>query len=121
MGRSLGTDVASELLARRPELLDTDLASMGAIVSAACLSHDMGNPPFGHSGERAIRSFFAEGRGQRLRDYVTPEGDQLTDAEWSDLVNFDGNANTFRLLTHQFGGRRRGGFVMTYSTLSTRC
>lgn len=118
VGRSLGTDVANELLARRPELQDTDLASMGAIVSAACLSHDMGNPPFGHSGERAIRSFFAEGKGQRLRDYVTPEGDRLTDAEWSDLVNFDGNANTFRLLTHQFGGRRRGGFVMTYSTLA---
>lgn len=118
VGRSLGTDVARELTERRSELAGTDIAAIGAIVSAACLAHDMGNPPFGHSGERAIRSYFSEGAGRKLRDYVTPEGERLTDAEWTDLTCFDGNANTFRLLTHQFGGRRRGGFVMTYSTLA---
>lgn len=118
VGRSLGTDVATELLSRHPELASTDIASMGAIVSAACLAHDMGNPPFGHSGERAIRSYFSEGKGLRLRNYTCPDGDCLSPAEWNDLVHFDGNANTFRLLTHQFNGRRRGGFVMTYSTLA---
>lgn len=118
VGRSLGTDVSRELLARHPELSATDLGAMGAIVSAACLAHDMGNPPFGHSGERAIRSFFSEGRGARLLDYVSPEGERLTPAQWTDLTHFDGNANTFRLLTHQFAGRRRGGFVMTYSALA---
>lgn len=118
VGRSLGTDVARELLSRHPDMADTDISAIGSIVSAACLAHDMGNPPFGHSGERAIRTFFSEGNGRKLRDFVTPRGDRLTDAEWADITNFDGNANTFRLLTHQFGGRRRGGFVMTYSTLA---
>lgn len=118
VGRSLGADVADELTTIHPELAHTEIASLGAIVSAACLAHDMGNPPFGHSGERAIRSYFSEGKGQRLRDYVGPDGDKIPDAYWSDFIHFDGNANTFRLLTHQFDGRRRGGFVMTYSTLA---
>lgn len=118
VGRSLGTDVARELLLRRPELEETDIASVGAIVSAACLAHDMGNPPFGHSGERAIRSFFSEGKGAALRTYTAADGTAMTDEEWADVTHFDGNANTFRLLTHQFEGRRKGGFVMTYSTLA---
>ena len=118
VGRSLGTDVSRELLKKHPELSDTNIASIGAIVSAACLAHDMGNPPFGHSGERAIRSYFVEGNGKDLHNYTTPDGDRLSDAEWNDISLFDGNANTFRLLTHQFNGRRKGGFVMTYSTLA---
>lgn len=117
VGRSLGTDVARELLLRRPELEEAGIASIGAIVSAACLAHDMGNPPFGHSGERAIRSFFNEGKGTALREPLA-DGARLTDGEWADVTHFDGNANTFRLLTHQFEGRRKGGFVMTYSTLA---
>lgn len=118
VGRSLGTDVARELLARHPELAETEVTGLGAIVSAACLAHDMGNPPFGHSGERAIRTFFSEGEGRRLRELVTPDGRQLSEAEWADMTRFDGNANTFRILTHHFNGRRRGGFVMTYATLA---
>ena len=119
VGRSLGTDVATELLMRHPELETSPLSSIGSIVSAACLAHDMGNPPFGHSGERAIRSFFAEGNGKRFNNYVAPDGDRLTHAQWLDLIHFDGNANTLRLLTHQFEGRRKGGFVMTYATLAS--
>ncbi len=118
VGRSLGTDVARILIRRDPSLRETGLTDIGAIVSAACLAHDMGNPPFGHSGERAIRSYFSEGKGKALKDYITPDGQQLTPTEWADITRFDGNANTFRLLTHQFGGRRRGGFVMTYSALA---
>ncbi len=118
VGRSLGTDVANELLARRPELAATDISAIGAIVSAACLAHDLGNPPFGHSGERAIRSYFSEGQGREMAHYVSSDGQRLTEAEWSDITRFDGNANTFRLLTHQFGHRRAGGYVMTYSTLA---
>lgn len=119
VGRSLGTDVARELILRHPELASAGLQDMGAIVSAACLAHDMGNPPFGHSGERAIRTFFSEGKGKMLTEYMSENGDKLSEKEWADLIRFDGNANTFRLLTHQFGGRRRGGFVMTYSTLAS--
>ncbi|MBQ5370876.1 MAG: dNTP triphosphohydrolase [Bacteroidaceae bacterium] len=119
VGRSLGTDVARELILRHSELASAGLQDMGAIVSAACLAHDMGNPPFGHSGERAIRTFFSEGKGKMLTEYMSENGDKLSEKEWADLTRFDGNANTFRLLTHQFGGRRRGGFVMTYSTLAS--
>jgi len=72
----------------------------------------MGNPPFGHSGEKAIATYFSEGEGQILQEKMLPE-------EWSDLISFEGNANTFRVLTHQFRGRRPGGFVLTYSTLAS--
>lgn len=112
VGRSLGNDVASELLCRHPNLDPNLMHTLPDIVSAACLAHDMGNPPFGHSGERAIRTFFAEGKGHALQE-------KLTEQEWKDLTFFDGNANTFRLLTHQFNGRRMGGFVMTYTTLAS--
>ena len=118
VGRSLGTDISRELIVRHPELAETEITGMGAIVSAACLAHDMGNPPFGHSGERAIRTYFSEGKGRRLHELVTPDGKDLSEAEWMDMTRFDGNANTFRLLTHHFNGRRRGGFVMTYATLA---
>lgn len=111
VGRSLGADVARILIPRYEGADVAALESISAIVSAACLAHDLGNPPFGHEGEAAIRSFFAEGKGQHFRE-------QLPTEVWNDITNFDGNANTFRLLTHQFNGRRAGGFVMTYSTLA---
>lgn len=119
VGRSLGNDTARALQRRHPGTAPAVFEPFGAIVSAACLAHDMGNPPFGHSGERAITSYFKEGQGRHLREYTAPGGDRLTDAQWHDITRFDGNANTFRLLTHRFNGRRRGGFVMTYSTLAS--
>ena len=121
VGRSLGLDCGNELLKRHENLGEDFAVSLGAIVSAACLAHDMGNPPFGHAGERAIASFFAESEnGGRMRHYKAPKtGEQLTEAQWNDITHFDGNANAFRILTHQFNGRRRGGFVMTYPTLAS--
>ena len=120
VGRSLGNDVSRLLLERHPELRETHFTELGSIVSAACLAHDLGNPPFGHSGERAIATYFSEGGGSWLRGYAEPEtGDHLTPQEWEDLTHFEGNANAFRLLTHHFDGRRKGGFVMTYSTLAS--
>ena len=112
VGRSLGNEIAKDLLSRKLELQDTHLSEIGSIVSAACLAHDMGNPPFGHSGEKAIGTYFSEGKGQELKPL-------LSDREWQDLIHFEGNANAFRLLTHQFHGRRKGGFVMTYTTLAS--
>lgn len=85
---------------------------LGDIAAAACLAHDLGNPPFGHSGEKAIGRFFSEGAGLALKDCLSP-------GEWCDLTNFEGNANAFRVLTHRFKGRREGGFAMTYSTLAS--
>lgn len=112
VGRSLGNDLAKAILSRQPELARSYLPEIGAIVSAACLAHDLGNPPFGHSGERAISTFFSEGKGQELKE-------KLTAGQWEDLTHFEGNANAFRLLTHRFEGRRKGGFVLTYSTLAS--
>ena len=113
VGMSLGNDVATRIIhERRPELRGTLFEEIGQIVSTACLAHDLGNPPFGHSGEKAIQTFFTEGEGSALQQ-------QVSTAFWSDITHFEGNANGFRLLTHQFKGRRPGGFVMTYSTVAS--
>ena len=111
VGRSLGNKIASELLKLHSELHDTHISEIGSIVSAACLAHDLGNPPFGHSGEKAIGTYFSEGKGRTLQAYLSAK-------EWDDFTHFEGNANAFRLLTHQFQGRRPGGFVLTYATLA---
>ena len=112
VGMSLGNDVARQLTERHPELRDMLFAEIGQIVSAACLAHDMGNPPFGHSGEKAIQTYFTEGPGRDLQREVSHQF-------WDDITHFEGNANAFRLLTHQFKGRRQGGFVLTYSMLAS--
>ena len=112
VGMSLGNDIAQQIIKKRPELKDTMFEQIGQIVSTACLAHDLGNPPFGHSGEKAIQTFFTEGSGLSLKQ-------QVSSAFWDDITHFEGNANAFRLLTHQFKGRRPGGFVMTYSTLAS--
>lgn len=112
VGRSLGNSIASQLVARHPDLANSHIPEIGSIVSAACLAHDLGNPPFGHSGEKAISTYFSEGKGLALKPC-------FSSMEWEDLIHFEGNANAFRLLTHQFLGRRKGGFVMTYSTLAS--
>ncbi len=110
VGRSLGNLLAEKLI---PENHENQLVSeIGTIVSTACLAHDLGNPPFGHSGEAAISNFFEKGAGHEFEPL-------LTDGEWKDFTCFDGNANAFRLLTHQFNGKRPGGFALTYSTLAS--
>ena len=114
VGRSLGNNVSRGILQNHPELADSNITEIGNIVSAACLAHDMGNPPFGHSGEKAISAYFTEGKGQCLKEHFSHAPGQ-----WTDIINFEGNANAFRLLAHQFIGRRKGGFAMTYSTLAS--
>ncbi|MDE5975509.1 MAG: dNTP triphosphohydrolase [Muribaculaceae bacterium] len=113
VGRSMAREIWLRMGARHQ---DTEagraLEQMPDIVATACLCHDLGNPPFGHSGEKTIATWFSEGKGQALRD-------SLTQQQWADVVNFEGNANSFRQLTHQFVGRRKGGFAMTYSTLAS--
>lgn len=113
VGRSLAREIALMLAPRQADEADSAaLDSIGEIVAAACLAHDLGNPPFGHSGEKSISTFFSEGAGADLKSELSPD-------EWTDLVCFEGNANAFRLLTHQFHGRREGGFAMTYSMLAS--
>ena len=96
VGMSLGNDVSARIIKdKRPELKGTLFEEIGQIVATACLAHDLGNPPFGHSGEKAIQTFFTEGNGRPLQEMVSPEF-------WGDITHFEGNANAFRLLTHQF-------------------
>ncbi len=108
VGRSLGNLLSEKLAGSANNNL---IPEIGSVVSAACLAHDMGNPPFGHSGEAAISNFFKKGPG---KGFIS----QLTENEWKDFTHFDGNANALRTLTHQFNGKREGGFALTYSTLA---
>ncbi len=113
VGRSMANEVANILLDRHKNSPDASkLRDMADIVATACLAHDLGNPPFGHNGEKSISSFFTEGSGISLKP-------ALTHRQWSDFANFEGNANSFRLLTHKFEGRREGGYAMTYSALAS--
>lgn len=112
VGRSLGRMAGQELMKKHPHLV-TELGyapnDIGAIVAAASLAHDIGNPPFGHSGEKAIGEFFKNGQGKEYKS-------SLTAAEYQDLISFEGNANGFRLLSAQRPGVP-GGLRMSYATL----
>jgi dGTPase len=113
VGKSMADEIASALRAKYASAEWVDVFNhLGDIVAAACLAHDLGNPPFGHSGEKAISTFFSEGRGHELKSNFNAQ-------QWADFTHFEGNANAFRALTHQFCGRRPGGFAMTYSTLAS--
>ena len=110
VGRSLGMRVGEILRDELPEWCDP--SDLGVIVQSACLAHDIGNPPFGHSGEDAIRNWFQQAAGRGWLD-------EMSDAERSDFLHFEGNAQGFRVLTqleyHQFDG----GTSLTYATLCT--
>ncbi|MBD5299694.1 MAG: dNTP triphosphohydrolase [Bacteroides sp.] len=113
VGRSMAREVWQRLAPKYAGKLDGILLEqIPDIVATACLAHDLGNPPFGHSGEKTISTWFTEGKGQELKPSLTPQ-------QWTDFAQFEGNANSFRLLTHQFCGRRKGGFAMTYSSLAS--
>ncbi|HEX3933718.1 MAG TPA: dNTP triphosphohydrolase, partial [Puia sp.] len=119
VGRSLGKAVG--------DILGDKYAGLGegfrefykyelpSVIAAACLAHDIGNPPFGHSGEDAIRNFFRELEGEgrsRLANELTPN-------QQRDFLYFEGNANAFRTLTHHFNENASGGFRLTYATLAS--
>ncbi len=113
VGRSLGRIFYNEMRKAHPDI-DREvpyLQEVGNIISAACLSHDLGNPAFGHSGEAAISNYFTDGAGAAFKE-------QVTEAEWADLTHFEGNANALRILTHPFAGKDESGFALTYSTLA---
>ncbi|ESU19972.1 deoxyguanosinetriphosphate triphosphohydrolase [Flavobacterium cauense R2A-7] len=112
VGRSLGRLVGKQLLEKYPHLKEVHgyhMNDFGAIVAAAALAHDIGNPPFGHSGEKAIGEYFKTGNGQQFKG-------QLTDKEWQDLIDFEGNANGFSVVTGSRPGVE-GSLRLTYATL----
>lgn len=112
VGRSLGSMFVEKAEREKMEVENPLFHEIGSVISAACLAHDMGNPPFGHSGEDAISQFFKKNNHLNLET-------ELTEGQWKDFIQFDGNANAFRLLSHQFNGRREGGFALTYTTLAS--
>ncbi|CAA0147697.1 deoxyguanosinetriphosphate triphosphohydrolase (dGTPase) (dGTP triphosphohydrolase) [Tenacibaculum maritimum] len=111
VGRTLGRRVGKVLLERHPNLVSLGYTfnDFGAIVAASSVMHDIGNPPFGHSGEKAIGEYFNTGKG---RQYQT----QLTQKEYQDLIDFEGNANGFKILTESKKGIS-GGLRLSYATL----
>ncbi|RZN83708.1 MAG: deoxyguanosinetriphosphate triphosphohydrolase [Winogradskyella sp.] len=112
VGRSLGRQVGRLLLKKHPHLQKIhgyQINDFGAIVAAAALAHDIGNPPFGHSGEKAIGAYFKDGDGNQFKN-------QLTEKEYKDLCDFEGNANGFKILTESRAGRE-GGLRLSYATL----
>jgi len=111
VGRTLGRRVGKVLLERNPNLvaLGYTFNDFGAIVAAASVTHDIGNPPFGHSGEKAIGEYFKTGNGSKYKG-------QLTDKEYQDLIDFEGNANGFKILTESREGVF-GGLRLSYATL----
>lgn len=112
VGRSLGRLVGKKILDKYPHLKEIhgyQSNDFGAIVAAASLAHDIGNPPFGHSGEKAIGEYFSIGKGQIFKD-------ALSEKEWQDLVDFEGNANGFSVITADRIGVL-GGLRLTYGVL----
>ncbi|WP_299676629.1 deoxyguanosinetriphosphate triphosphohydrolase [uncultured Dokdonia sp.] len=112
VGRSLGRQVGKQLLEKYPHLSEVhgyQFNDFGAIVAAAALAHDIGNPPFGHSGEKAIGDYFKNGNGKRFASELTPK-------EYQDLCAFEGNANGFKILTESMPGAA-GGLRLSYATL----
>ena len=112
VGRSIGRLVGKKIIEKYPHLREVHgyhMNDFGAIVAAAALAHDIGNPPFGHSGEKAIGEYFSIGKGQQYKD-------QLTNKQWQDLIDFEGNANGFSVLTSSRPGIE-GSLRLSYATL----
>ncbi len=113
VGRSLGNLVGERIIARHPKLRkDFTQFHFGEIVAAACLAHDIGNPPFGHSGEDAIAEYFKNGNGKKFKEEIADE------KKWNDLIRFEGNAQGFRIITKLQNQDVDGGLQLTYATLS---
>ena len=113
VARTLGRKVGLEVLKKHPELKEEGykMNDFGAIVATAALAHDIGNPPFGHSGEKSIGEYFKLGNGLKYKD-------QLTGKEWQDLIDFEGNANGFKILTENKEGVE-GGLRLSYASLGS--
>jgi dGTPase len=120
VGRSLGKMIGEKISTAyksNEEVYEFYRYELANVVAAACLAHDIGNPAFGHSGEKAISNYFIENAetkidGSPLRDFFSAK-------EWKDLSAFEGNANAVRILTHGFRGKFRGGFGLTYTTIAS--
>jgi len=120
VGRSLGSvlgDFIAEKVGSNEEAKHFYQYDLKGVIGAGCLAHDVGNPAFGHSGEKAISNYFITNEekaigGQSLRSY-------FSNKEWADLTDFEGNANALRVLTHHYKGKSEGGLGLTFTTLAS--
>jgi dGTPase len=117
LGKMIGEEISNSFKKNDEESYEFYRYELANVVAAGCLAHDIGNPAFGHSGEKAISSYFLDHAldkidGKELRAF-------FNEKEWMDLCNFEGNANALRILTHSFRGRFRGGFGLTYTTIAS--
>jgi dGTPase len=117
LGKMVGERIASTYKNVNDEAYEFYKYELSNVLAAGCLAHDIGNPAFGHSGEKAISAYFVENAqtkidGKELQLYFSQQ-------EWKDLCTFEGNANAIRILTHSFRGRFKGGFGLTYTTIAS--
>jgi len=110
VGRSLGSILSNQLKGMEEYRENLYIGEIGNIIGAACLAHDLGNPAFGHSGEKAISQYFLE-HEETYTPLITPQ-------QWADITHFEGNANSLRILTHDYYGRPESQFALTYSTVA---
>ncbi|MBX2921070.1 MAG: dNTP triphosphohydrolase [Chitinophagaceae bacterium] len=115
LGKAIGDVIADKYSNEGADFVEFYKYELPSVIAAGCLAHDIGNPPFGHSGEDAIRIFFRELDGDAKKRFNA----ELTSAQQRDLTFFEGNANAFRTLTHHFNEDRPGGFQLTYATLAS--
>jgi len=113
VGRSLGTLVGEMILKHNNELAQKySSVHFGEIVAAACLAHDIGNPPFGHSGEDSIAEYFKNGSGKVFEQKINDT------KKWTDFTKFEGNAQGFRIITRLQNPNSGGGLKLTCASLA---
>jgi dGTPase len=117
LGKMIGERLAMDFKSSNEDAYEFYRYELANVIAAACLAHDIGNPAFGHSGEKAISSYFIDHSdilidSQHLKSF-------FSEKEWKDLTTFEGNANAIRILTHSFRGRFKGGFGLTYTTIAS--
>src|SRR6476619_6877673 len=117
LGKMIGERISMDFKNSNDDAYEFYRYELANVIAAACLAHDIGNPAFGHSGEKAISAYFIENAGEKI------DGSDLrsfyNDQEWADISDFEGNANAIRVLTHSFKGRFNGGFGLTYTTIAS--
>ncbi len=119
VGRSLGKAVGEQIAQKYKDEGDGFVEfyrhELASVIASACLAHDIGNPPFGHSGEDAIRAYFNSLEGENRKIIH----DALTNNQIKDLENFEGNSNALRVLTNNFNETEQGGYKLTLTTLAS--
>lgn len=117
LGKLVGDNLAESGLISGDDTLHFFRYDLSNVIAAACLAHDIGNPAFGHSGEKAISNYFLSNADSTINNSVLRS--YFTDKEWEDLINFEGNANALRVLTHHYRNKAKGGMRLTMSTLAS--